>query len=58
VHNAYRLALDGPSMRKSEAPEVVDAQKKGLPMKEQTGGTAAPEAKAAKAGREKDQRRP
>ena len=58
VHNAYRLALDGPSMRKSEAPEVADAQKKGLPMKEQTGGTAAPEAKAAKAGREKDQRRP
>lgn len=66
VHNAYRLALDGPSLRKPtgsgvgdkpEAPEIADPQK-GLPMKrEKAGGTALPDAKAAKAGREKDQRR-
>jgi hypothetical protein len=66
VHNAYRLLLDGPSLRKPsgngledklEALEIADPQK-GLPMKkEKAGGTALPEAKAAKAGREKDQRR-
>lgn len=32
VHNAYRLALDGPSMRKPEAPEIAAAPV-GLPMK-------------------------
>ena len=66
VHNAYRLVLDGPSLRKPlgngledkpEALEIADPQK-GLPMKkEKAGGTAVPEAKAAKGGREKDQRR-
>ena len=66
VHNAYRLALDGPSLRKPsgngiedkpEALEIADPQK-GLPMKkEKAGGSAVPETKAAKAGREKDQRR-
>ena len=66
VHNAYRLLLDGPSLRKPsgngledkpEALETADPQK-GLPMKkEKAGGTAVPEAKRQKAGREKDQRR-
>jgi DNA replication protein DnaC len=52
VHNAYRLALDGPSLRKPsgnglqdkpEAPEIADPQN-GLPMKkEKSGGTAVPE---------------
>jgi DNA replication protein DnaC len=57
VHNAYRLVLDGPSLRKPpgnglehkpEAPETADPQQ-GLPMKkEKAGSTAVPEAKAAK----------
>ena len=50
VHNAYRIALDGPSMRKPEAPEIAE-QPEGLPMKEEAGGTAVPEAKPQKAGR-------
>ena len=50
VHNAYRLALDGPSLRKPEAPEIADPQK-GLPMKEEAGGTAVPEAKPQKRAR-------
>ena len=50
VHNAYRLALDGPSLRKPEAPEIGEPQK-GLPMKEEAGGTTVPEAKPAKGGR-------
>jgi DNA replication protein DnaC len=50
VHNAYRLALDGPSMRKPETPEIADPQKE-LPMKEEAGGTSVPEAKPAKGGR-------
>ena len=50
VHNAYRLALDGPSMRKPETPEIGE-QPKGLPMKEEAGGTTVPEAKPAKGGR-------
>ena len=42
---------------KPEALETADPQK-GLPMKkEKAGGSAVPETKAAKAGREKDQRR-
>ena len=64
VHNAFRLVLDGHSLRKpsgngveNEALEIADPQK-GLPMKkEKAGGTAVPDAKATKAGREKDQRR-
>jgi DNA replication protein DnaC len=66
VHNAYRLVLDGPSLRKPsgngledkpETLEIADPQI-GLPMKkEKAGGTAVSEAKAAKGGREKDQRR-
>ena len=50
VHNAYRLALDGPSMRKPETPEIADPQKE-LPMKEEAGDTSVPEAKPAKGGR-------
>lgn len=51
VHNAYRLALDGPSMRKPEAPEFADLQE-GLPMKkEEADGAAVPEAKPTKGGR-------
>ena len=51
VHNAYRLALDGPSLRKPEAPEIADPQK-GLPIKkEEAGGTAVLETKVAKGGR-------
>jgi hypothetical protein len=62
VHNAYRLAVDGPSLRKPSgnglddkpgALEIADPQR-GLPMnKEKAGGTAEPEAKAAKASRER-----
>ena len=51
VHNAYRLALDGPSMRKPEAAEFAEQQKNGLPMKEEAGGTAVTEAKPQKGGR-------
>ncbi|MEP7209178.1 MAG: IS21-like element helper ATPase IstB [Casimicrobiaceae bacterium] len=47
VHNAYRLALDGPSLRKPEASEIADPQK-WLPMKEEVGGTAVPELKPQK----------
>jgi DNA replication protein DnaC len=50
VHNAYRLALDGPSMRKPEAPEFADPQKR-LPMKEEAGGTTVPEIKPLKGAR-------
>ena len=50
VHNAYRLALDGPSMRKPETPEIAEPQK-GLPMKEEAGGTAVPEIKPLKGAR-------
>ena len=51
VHNAYRLALDGPSLRKPEAPEIADPQK-GLPMKkEEADGTAVPETKLQKGAR-------
>ena len=50
VHNAYRLALDGPSMRKPEAPEFAGPQN-GLPMKEEADGGTEPEAKLAKGGR-------
>ena len=47
VHNAYRLALDGPSIRKIQAAEE---ERKGLPMEEDTGGlagTGTPPAKPA-----------
>ena len=47
VHNAYRLALDGPSIRKIRAAE----EEKWLPMEEGTGGasnTSTPPAKLAK----------
>ena len=50
VHNAYRLALDGPSIRKIRAAE----EEKGLPMEEGTGGAAStgtPPAKPAKGAR-------
>ena len=50
VHNAYRIALDGPSMRKPEAPEIVDPQK-GLPMKEEAGGITVPEVRPLKGAR-------
>ena len=50
VHNAYRLALDGPSLRKPEAAELAEPQK-GLPMKEEAGGATVPETKLAKGGR-------
>jgi len=50
VHNAYRLALDGPSLRKPEAAEFADPQK-GLPMKEEAGAATVPETKPAKGGR-------
>ena len=36
VHNAYRLALDGASIRKIRAAE----EEKGLPMEDGTGGTS------------------
>ena len=44
VHNAYRLALDGPSIRKVRAAE----EEAGLPMEESAISTGAPPAKAAK----------
>ena len=50
VHNAYRLALDGPSIRKIRAAE----EEKGLPMDEGTGGAASigtPPAKPVKGAR-------
>ena len=50
VHNAYRLALDGPSIRKIRAAE----EEKGLPMEEGTGGAASigtPPAKPVKGAR-------
>ena len=51
VHNAYRLALDGPSLRKPEAAESAEPSE-GLPMKKgEAGGSAVPEAKATKGGR-------
>ena len=50
VHNAYRLALDGPSLRKPEAAELAEPQK-GLPMKEEAGGGTVPETKPAKGSR-------
>ena len=50
VHNAYRLALDGPSLRKPEAAELAEPQK-GLPMKEEADGATVLETKPAKGGR-------
>ena len=47
VHNAYRLALDGPSIRKVRAAE----EETGLPMEEAAAGTAGPPAKPAKGAR-------
>ena len=44
VHNAYRLALDGPSIRKIRAAE----EEAGLPMEESATSTGAPPAKPAK----------
>jgi DNA replication protein DnaC len=44
VHNAYRLALDGPSMRKIQAAELEDA----VPVVDTTSSTSAPTAKLAK----------
>ena len=44
VHNAYRLALDGPSMRKIQAAELEDA----VPIVDTTSSTSATTAKGAK----------
>ena len=44
VHNAYRLALDGPSMRKIQAAELEAA----VPVVDTTSSTSAPTAKLAK----------
>ena len=46
VHNAYRLALDGPSIRKIRAAE----EEAGLPMEEAIGSGTSP-AKLAKGAR-------
>ena len=63
VHNAYRLALDGPSLRKLAGSEALGAESKseplaaaepeqGLPMKKgEAGGNFVPEGKPAKGGR-------
>ena len=51
VHNAYRLALDGPSMRNPETATRAEPSE-GLPMKkDEPGRSAVPEAKSAKAAR-------
>ena len=44
VHNAYRLALDGPSMRKIQAAELEAA----VPVVDTTSSTSAATAKLAK----------
>ena len=44
VHNAYRLALDGPSMRKIQAAELEAA----VPVVDTTSSTSATTAKGAK----------
>ena len=44
VHNAYRLALDGPSMRKIQATDIEAA----LPLVDTTSSTSATTAKLAK----------
>jgi IstB-like ATP binding protein len=44
VHNAYRLALDGPSMRKIQAAE----QEAAVPVVDTTNSTNATTAKLAK----------
>ena len=51
VHNAYRLALDGPSMRNPQTAASAEPSE-GLPMKkDETGRSAVPEAKSVKAAR-------
>jgi hypothetical protein len=51
VHNAYRLALDGPSMRNPETAARAEPSE-GLPIKKDDAGrSAVPEAKSAKAAR-------
>jgi DNA replication protein DnaC len=51
VHNAYRLALDGPSMRNPETAARAEPSEE-LPMKkDEPGRSAVPEAKSAKAAR-------
>ena len=48
VHNAYRLALDGPSIRKLKAGEADAVESTGEPTNGVNGGASSKPAKAAR----------